>query len=251
MADADRQRPSRRPGRTRLDTWKTGPPSGASTLTAPCSSRRPTGSAPVGSWQAGTPEEGLAHFARRYDDLVTEVNLVEARLGSGAADAAALARHDQAAARVAAPRRTSSATSTASSARLEKLTAVAAEKADEPGPPARPPGPRPWPRKTALVVEAEGLAAESTSWKASGDRFKAILDEWKADQRRRPQGRRRAVEAVRGRAGHVHPPPRCPLRHPRRQPQAGQSAQGRAGRGGRDAVRRRPSGTRPPTGSRS
>ncbi|MBQ1015843.1 DUF349 domain-containing protein, partial [Micromonospora sp. M51] len=25
----------------------------------------------VGSWQAGAPEEGLAHFARRFADLVT------------------------------------------------------------------------------------------------------------------------------------------------------------------------------------
>src|SRR3569833_2599671 len=42
----------------------------------------------VGSWQAGTPEEGLAHFARRFADLVTEVDLLEARRKSGAADAA-------------------------------------------------------------------------------------------------------------------------------------------------------------------
>ena len=41
----------------------------------------------VGSWQAGPPEEGLAHFARRFADLVTEVDLIEARLNSGAADA--------------------------------------------------------------------------------------------------------------------------------------------------------------------
>jgi hypothetical protein len=41
----------------------------------------------VGSWQAGTPEEGLAHFVRRYDDLATEVGLLETRLGSGAASA--------------------------------------------------------------------------------------------------------------------------------------------------------------------
>src|SRR5690242_17665254 len=41
----------------------------------------------VGSWQAGTPEEGLAHFARRFADLATEVDLIEARLGSGTADA--------------------------------------------------------------------------------------------------------------------------------------------------------------------
>src|SRR6476469_5229405 len=42
----------------------------------------------VGSWQAGPPEEGLAHFARRFADLVTEVDLIAARLNSGAADAA-------------------------------------------------------------------------------------------------------------------------------------------------------------------
>jgi hypothetical protein len=42
----------------------------------------------VGSWQAGTPEEGLAHFARRFADIVTEVDLIEARLASGAADPA-------------------------------------------------------------------------------------------------------------------------------------------------------------------
>ncbi len=27
----------------------------------------------VGSWQAGEPAEGLAHFARRFDDIRTEV----------------------------------------------------------------------------------------------------------------------------------------------------------------------------------
>src|SRR2546422_8813907 len=42
----------------------------------------------VGSWQAGTPEEGLAHFARRFADLITEVDLIETRLNSGAADPA-------------------------------------------------------------------------------------------------------------------------------------------------------------------
>ena len=40
----------------------------------------------VGSWQAGTPEEGLAHFARRFEVLSTEVALLEQRLRSGAGD---------------------------------------------------------------------------------------------------------------------------------------------------------------------
>jgi hypothetical protein len=34
-------------------------------------------------------------------------------------------------------------------------------------------------RKLGLVEEAEKLAADSTSWKAAGDRFKEILEEWK------------------------------------------------------------------------
>jgi len=34
-------------------------------------------------------------------------------------------------------------------------------------------------RKEALAAEAEDLAANSTQWKAAGDRLRAILDEWK------------------------------------------------------------------------
>jgi len=34
-------------------------------------------------------------------------------------------------------------------------------------------------RKEVLVGEAEALAAEATQWKQAGDRFKAILDEWR------------------------------------------------------------------------
>ena len=49
--------------------------------------RTAEGERAVGSWQAGSPEEGLAHYARRFADLVTEVDLAEARLNSGAADA--------------------------------------------------------------------------------------------------------------------------------------------------------------------
>ena len=40
----------------------------------------------VGSWQAGEPSEGLAHFARRFDDLLTEVELLETRINTRAGD---------------------------------------------------------------------------------------------------------------------------------------------------------------------
>jgi Domain of Unknown Function (DUF349) len=133
----------------------------------------------VGSWQAGTPEEGLAHFARRFADLVTEVDLVETRLGTGAADPAHA---------LTTIKRLRTGLDDAHvvgdidglCARLDKLTAVAEEKAGEVRAAREAARTESLSRKTALVEEAERLAAESTSWKAAGDRFKEILDEWKS-----------------------------------------------------------------------
>ena len=133
----------------------------------------------VGSWQAGAPEEGLAHFARRFADLVTEVNLTEARLNSGAADA----NHSLTTIRRI---RTSLAEAhvvgdiDALAARLDKLATVAEEKAGEARAAKEAARSEALARKTALVEEAEKLAAESTGWKTAGDRLKEILDEWKA-----------------------------------------------------------------------
>src|SRR5262245_34764362 len=132
----------------------------------------------VGSWQAGTPEEGLAHFARRFEDLVTEVNLIEARLGSGAADAQGALQSIK---RIHAslPEAHVVGDIDGLSARLDKLTTIATQKADESRAARDAARADAIARKTALVTEAETLAAESTSWKSAGDRFKAILDEWK------------------------------------------------------------------------
>jgi len=41
----------------------------------------------IGSWQAGDTEAAYAHFGRRFDDLDTEVALMESRLTSGTGDA--------------------------------------------------------------------------------------------------------------------------------------------------------------------
>jgi hypothetical protein len=132
----------------------------------------------VGSWQAGTPEEGLAHFVRRYDDLATEVTLLETRLGSGAASASSTV--------VAATRLRSSLPSASAVGDLAGLEqrlcdllkaaeakrgveraakAAAAQHAVE--------------AKRALADEAEKLA-QSTQWKPAGDRLRVIVDEWKA-----------------------------------------------------------------------
>ncbi|WFE27474.1 DUF349 domain-containing protein [Solwaraspora sp. WMMD791] len=132
----------------------------------------------VGSWQAGAPEEGLAHFARRFADLVTEVDLTEARLQSGAADAThslttiRRLRGSLAEAHVVGDL-------DALAERLDKLTALAEEKAAQAKVARDAARAEALARKTALVEEAEKLAAESTGWKTAGDRLKEILDEWK------------------------------------------------------------------------
>jgi Domain of Unknown Function (DUF349) len=137
-----------------------------------------TGERVVGSWQAGTPDEGLAHFARRFADIVTEVDLIEARLGTGAAD----------------PSHTMTSLKRIRStldeahvvgdldglcSRLEKLVVVAEEKASESRAARDAARVEALARKTSLVEEAEGIAAESTQWKSAGDRLREILDEWK------------------------------------------------------------------------
>src|SRR5262245_36806732 len=132
----------------------------------------------VGSWQAGTPEEGLAHFARRFADLVTEVDLIEARLNSGAADAA----HS-----LASVRRLRSSLDEAHvvgdidglAARLDKIASLADEKAAEARAAREAARAEALARKTLLVEEAEKIAADSTGWKTAGDRLKEILEEWK------------------------------------------------------------------------
>ncbi|MEH1164586.1 DUF349 domain-containing protein [Micromonospora sp. CPCC 205539] len=132
----------------------------------------------VGSWQAGAPEEGLAHFARRFADLVTEVDLTEARLNSGAADAGhSLSTIKRI--RTTLPEAHVVGDIDALAARLDKLATLAEEKAGEARAARDAARGEALARKTALVEEAEKLAAESTGWKTAGDRLKEILDEWK------------------------------------------------------------------------
>ncbi len=131
----------------------------------------------VGSWHAGTPEEGLAHFARRYADIATEVDLIETRLNTGAADAA----HT-----ITRLRQIRESLDTAAvvgdlvglANRLEKLVEAAEQRAVETKAAREAARAEALARKTALVEEAEQIAATATQWKSAGDRMRAILDEW-------------------------------------------------------------------------
>ncbi len=139
--------------------------------------RTADGEREVGSWQAGTPEEGLAHFTRRYDDIATEVTLLETRLASGAASAsstvvaatklrATLPTANVVGDLASLDERLGALIEAAQAKRAQEKAdkAVAAEQAAQ--------------AKRALAEEAETLA-QSTQWKAAGDRLRAIVDEWR------------------------------------------------------------------------
>src|SRR3954464_3204148 len=48
--------------------------------------RTADGERAIGSWQAGSAEEGLAFYRLRYDDLAAEVAVLEGRVGAPTAD---------------------------------------------------------------------------------------------------------------------------------------------------------------------
>jgi hypothetical protein len=132
----------------------------------------------IGSWQAGDAEAAFAHFGLRFEDLLTEVALMERRLASGTGDA----RKIKSAAAALAESLPSAAVLGDVDGLAVRLTAIV-EQADGA---ARAERARrdehraaQTARKEALAAEAEELSANSTQWKVSGDRLREILDEWR------------------------------------------------------------------------
>ena len=140
--------------------------------------RTADGERAVGSWQAGDAEAGMAYYTRRYDDLATEVTLLEQRLASGAADPTATRTHA-----LELQEQLPSAAAVGDLAALDtRLTALVATAEEKVGANA---AAREQARaeailaKEKLATEAEDIATSGTSWKVCGDRLRAIVDEWK------------------------------------------------------------------------
>ncbi|MFJ8347037.1 DUF349 domain-containing protein [Streptomyces sp. NPDC094153] len=131
----------------------------------------------VGSWQAGSPEEALAYFERKYEGLVVEIGLLEKRVQTtdlSAKDAQAAVDHlreqvdaHHAVGDLEALRSRLSKLVETVEARREERKAQRSRQADE----ARH-------AKEALVTEAEELA-RSDQWRAAGERLRALVDTWK------------------------------------------------------------------------
>ena len=131
----------------------------------------------VGSWQAGTPEEGLAHFVRRYEQLSTEVALLEQRLRTGAGDPHSV-RSSATRLKGTLPEAAAVGDLAGLEARVDGLltkTEVAAEQARVAKAEARE---KAAVAKAALADEAESMA-KSSEWKVAGERLRTIGDDWK------------------------------------------------------------------------
>lgn len=139
----------------------------------------------VGSYPGASPQEALAYFTRKYDELVATADLLLQRVthtdisAKDAAEGLARLRENVSGARVVGDL-------AALEAKVEQIAALvagrraadAAERAE-----ARETSRV---RRQQLVAEAEAIAAQPEAriqWKTSGARMRALLEEWKTQQR--------------------------------------------------------------------
>ncbi|HEU5265072.1 MAG TPA: DUF349 domain-containing protein [Jatrophihabitans sp.] len=132
----------------------------------------------IGSWQAGDRAAGIAFYVRRYEDLETEVDLLEKRLESGAGDPGSTREHTRAL-KEQLPTAAAIGDLDALDRRLDALLAAADAKAAEVAARRERVRADAIAQKEALVREAETIAQSSTSWKSAGERLRAIVDEWR------------------------------------------------------------------------
>ncbi|MFI0983231.1 DUF349 domain-containing protein [Streptomyces sp. NPDC021093] len=131
----------------------------------------------VGSWQAGSPEEALAYFERKYEGLVVEIGLLEKRVKTtdlSAKDAQTAIDHlrtqvdeHHAVGDLDALSKRLDALVTTVEKRREERKAEKAKQTDEAKV-----------AKEKLVTEAEELA-QSDQWRSAGERLRALVDTWK------------------------------------------------------------------------
>lgn len=140
--------------------------------------RTPDGERAVGSWHAGDAAAGLAHFARRYDDLATEVSLLEARLDSGAGHPA---QTQQSLVRLRDSLDTAAVVGDVEGLRTRIDAAIERAKAKQTEAQAAKAAAEAQvlEQRRALAEEAERIST-SSEWKATGERYRGIVEEWKA-----------------------------------------------------------------------
>lgn len=140
--------------------------------------RTAEGERSVGQVPDVSPEEALAFFVRRYENLVVEVNNLENRVASGAASPDE-ARRVTKTLRASVMNANAVGDLDALAARLDALLPKLDEAAEARRQARKQAAEEALAAKEAMVAEAEALAA-GTDWRRGVDRFRALLEQWKA-----------------------------------------------------------------------
>lgn len=139
--------------------------------------RTADGEKEVGSWQAGSPEEALAYFERKYEGLVVEIGLLERRVRTtdlAPKDALAAIEH----LRVSVTEAHAVGDLAALGVRLDALVTLVDSRREERKAARAKQSEEAKSAKEQLVTEAEQLA-ESEQWRTAGERLRALVDTWK------------------------------------------------------------------------
>jgi hypothetical protein len=140
--------------------------------------RTADGERPVGQMPDATPEEALAFYAKRYDDLAFEIQLLEQRLQAGtvapdeAGSVVQQLRSGLGEAQVVGDL-------AALEERLETLQGLVAKQREQRKAERAKRVAEAKVRKEAIAAEAEKLA-EGNDWRNGANRLRELLDEWKA-----------------------------------------------------------------------
>ncbi|MEV5413445.1 DUF349 domain-containing protein [Thermopolyspora sp. NPDC052614] len=144
--------------------------------------RTAEGERAVGSWQAGEPAEALAYFHRKFEELATQVELLEQRvrgtdLHPAQAEASIVKLREAVA--------TANAVGDLDSLleRLAALTDLVAKRREEVKAAREHARAAAREVKERIVAEAERIAEHTTHWKTGGERLRQLVDEWKAAER--------------------------------------------------------------------
>ena len=136
----------------------------------------------IGSWQAGSPDEALAFYRRKFEALDTEVSLLEQRITTtDLSPAQARGAIDRLQAAVTDANAIGDLAQL--NARLQALTGAVDEHQEEVRAARDQARTEARSVKEAIVAEAETIAAEATHWKNSSERLRQLLEEWKAAPR--------------------------------------------------------------------
>jgi hypothetical protein len=132
----------------------------------------------IGSWHAGSPEDGIEFYGRRYAELAAEVGLLEGRAASTASDPKAVGTAARKLREVV-PSAAALGDLDALVTRLDAVLAAIAQRHAAKAAERAAAAEAAVEAKRALVAEAQTLAS-SESWRAGGERYRAIVEEWKA-----------------------------------------------------------------------